>query len=832
MSSVNALINKFGGSSKGSTGKPNEACTTTVTSTNNSNVKQSKSNPLIGQPKTQANHVAKSVIPSPPITPSKTTTTEANLSPTATPQTPHVSRSPTKPPLIQVTPVSPHQPHKLKISLNKDQYKSIRRDACRDEKGIHHTISFLGKTQAGKSTLLKEMMKFASFENDEFPKIACGRQQSPTSSGVTYFRIPTNMTDEIATLGFVDYEGENGNLLPLECSELLHYDTALIDERQRIAKHDLRRVAYTTSNVLVYITDSTLSNRVERFDCIREFASAAMEDISNAERPALIIVDNKFNVNMFSSETIANNEDADRHYYTIEEITTLFDCHESTESFFSNNDPERTMLNYFHDVKVVTLPMKNISIFLDEHETVEFNSNKLYQQQVNVLWTTIQELAKSKHEDRIKLGTNYNEFVWINLLKLLVDEFYHHVSNDDEVLQMRPIDMSMKFLRLLMGDTDASTSLTFQLMESIMDRMKVSTQVIDYLLQAKYRNQVDSCVKPLPENVRHRSWLSNLLQTKEGRIDWLDAYCYGMYGELRQKWFASLLIDVGISIIIQCIKDFIAFVEEDCIDSTLYMNNEIRDTKMWHQLRITLEGIYDRMQDMAPCSGCWQDKASSDPLCCPIYCDHNKVAHHSNKHMSDSRVLLKRPTTLGYIINSAFRWFAWQPRGDVTIQEGEWTGSFQATPAISKAEYVSKLHGYYNRILSDLDTSADMNQRYARLRRWRMTLVRHTASLGQVGYLPMPTSNVCWGCHEYYDSASHCTELRKVPLVCEHNLCHQCVELLTTELAEDLHKFDTIEVEKMKYAQCKDSCPFCGTVGQSIVVSDGGIFAFSVSALR
>ena len=167
------------------------------------------------------------------------------------------------------------------LKLREDAFCKVR-DSCVDyfnEIGeeVARSVSFLGSTQAGKSTIINSLLGStkANVASDTMTSTTCGIQAYPTKfpvGGVT----------------LIDVEGEDGTTP----KEDLGSGMTTAARRVAVANH-FPRLSYTISDVVVFISRESFANAslVRR---TLELATQATRGVEHAEKPHLVIISNMY----------------------------------------------------------------------------------------------------------------------------------------------------------------------------------------------------------------------------------------------------------------------------------------------------------------------------------------------------------------------------------------------------------------------------------------------------------------------------------------------------------------------------------------------------------
>ncbi|KAG2370867.1 hypothetical protein C9374_013778 [Naegleria lovaniensis] len=259
-------------------------------------------------------------------------------------------------------------------------------------------ISFMGDTHSGKSMLIKEVIYSESKlgKNNPVPKEAdeSSSSHSPTSANVTGFACK-NRTN-LETMLLLDMEGSNGGeKLPEEEANQPKFNNVeeleeFMKRRRLSAKEHLSRLAYTCSDVFVYVAALDIANNAAKqhlLECVAEEAPKGVRDILE---PSLCLVFNKCR----------------QVYDSVED---------STRIFFENHDPQRTLLKFYKKVTVVTIPDKYASpTYFEKSQTkgIRMSGEKLFKKQVVTFTSTILDMLFEQKQRKKEHGAllKFNSF--------------------------------------------------------------------------------------------------------------------------------------------------------------------------------------------------------------------------------------------------------------------------------------------------------------------------------------------------------------------------------------------------------------------------------------
>lgn len=752
-----------------------------------------------------------SAAPPPPRSPVAADTPTKNTS-SAAPRTPatkspaRAAPTPTRAP-IQYPPLVEFglRNKQFFLKLNENKWNQLRDEANEDPTSFNSSVAFLGKTQNGKSFLIREIAKSRGGAA-LIPNIATGVMQAhPTSSGISPFRF---VDESNHTTYYLDYEGEEGGLMPLdESSNVTQMDEVLQKARRDITRTDLRRFAYVTSNVIVYITSSPLSNVQTSCYDILDFASEAVNAIGSAERPSLLII--------FNKQFLSGDEDNPVYEDEIEE---KLNYQKFTEEFFNIHDPERTLLNYFHEVIALVVPAGNTIInYIDEsNEVKQMISTNLMKQQIGQSIHLLDMLIENKWHERLQRGNLYNEATWLILLQIVLQRFYSHPKSDAHELTICPIRMSSIFAESLISDKNS---------KYIHEGMRILQEVSDsYFRQclalspmiSRYSHQKESIVKDLdyglPEvTLKFNSNVESVIlsPTLERIRRYQENFRYSLYA---------------------LIVASIHYSADACSDGAILRSDAYTRIDLWPQIVRVMTNLSELWEKYyRPCLGVLE---SSDNYHSPICCDQVVYNHSQAKHQSDIRMnVRKSKSVVSKVTRTIRRYLLGQSETEVlkdtTIryEDAVWsmTTNENTLPPISMQLY-PEMERFYNKIMHQIQC----NRAYA-----SDILLSYHALITREIYSNYPISCTAYLCHHSDDIKACLMCLRsnkhkeKVTLSCHHHLCKECYEHLHNPALLDLAFSPLANVkisEEHNLADCYEKCPFCrNSFGARVVSSLGDV---------
>jgi hypothetical protein len=202
-------------------------------------------------------------------------------------------------------------------------------------------ISFLGDTGAGKSWILRSLLR--AFPHYPAPLSSPGKAANvvaSTSSDINLYADGATSSSDSPIL-FLDFEGLNGTDLPCTYTPRQHLPPedlkALVANRQHYVETVYPRLAYAFSDCIVFVTTNTMQSREAITALIASFVNAAHGSRYQSFKPALVIVYNKF-----------ANDDPD---WSEQASTIAF-----LEPASSSGGEVNKLQNYFDPVRTIKIP--------------------------------------------------------------------------------------------------------------------------------------------------------------------------------------------------------------------------------------------------------------------------------------------------------------------------------------------------------------------------------------------------------------------------------------------------------------------------------------------
>lgn len=206
--------------------------------------------------------------------------------------------------------------------------------------GKARTVSFLGKTGVGKSTLIGNMLRcIALAASAVIPTVGNAGMRS-TSAGVRLFPLRYPGDDGSRDLLLLDFEGMGAGLLApteAEAEAWASKGPEEIEKRNKIVEAQLPRLAFVVSNVIIFVTESNWRDGSGWQECL-DFAKRGckgVRDTDQDEPPLLLIVSTSPKAK--AQEKEAGGQD------------------KLTAAFLENHDPKIEREILFREVRCVSL---------------------------------------------------------------------------------------------------------------------------------------------------------------------------------------------------------------------------------------------------------------------------------------------------------------------------------------------------------------------------------------------------------------------------------------------------------------------------------------------
>jgi hypothetical protein len=172
--------------------------------------------------------------------------------------------------------------------------------------------------------------------------------------------------------------------------------------RNRSVKEHYPRLAFSLSNIIISVSELSLANNLY-YTYVKDIAEKCSNGIVDNELPSLILISNK--------QTDKN--------------LTKMSIQETTNKFFQIHDKKKTLFSLFKEIIVVILPS-----FYDE------NSEKLFDDKVDQLKTTMSQLLKNQEVERKNRGTLINYSLWCDLSEYIIQKLNENFALHIGILKL------------------------------------------------------------------------------------------------------------------------------------------------------------------------------------------------------------------------------------------------------------------------------------------------------------------------------------------------------------------------------------------------------------
>lgn len=679
------------------------------------------------------------------------------------------------------------------LCVNQDVWENSRESATRDPNVRHDVISFLGKTHAGKSTIIKALLTaFGCLRDSMLPQTA-KKGSKATTAGILLYGVP-RLGEEKCTVAFADYEGEDGGR-PAEASAGDSIDCADDDSRRRVTKIDMRRLAYISSQLIVYVCEGSMANHAEFYERIADFARRAVEDISNADKPMLMIIANKCNM-------IADLN-SDGEPVGFEEMEDYLSPTKTTAEFFDERDPDRSILNFFEGLSVIRLPLKDMNLKLSDESRVD--TSLLYDRQIRVIAQEVERLLKEKAADRELKGNIMNEFLWLSLLKQLVAKRLYRIEPDGSKT-IRNVDMCSTLLNLMSLETSRGPSIFFDALRQRQQTTRYSaTESLVFLQSKEYTRQDQSLV--------HRAYegTAALIDNHSIDIDLLTrdpSACLAFATNL-------LLRSSAFAAVFNAIRNVVEFQKHE------FSRNDILTTKreeIWTEIILpAVRDIYRSCRMFSPCCATYADpKGSYSPILCEVL-----QKNHGRDHMSDTRhILVYKKDESGVeglveqgknLVRKHWLRMDDKSRADrlkVERRDAVWPGGsgYRELASVLAFEDVEDCcRDQFNRTIDRMRSTDNTTEQDSILLASQAMLTHSAFSHDQLPNLSVDCDNHCLVCLLEFDVDT----ADAVNLMCSHVICRRCFEFLRRPVETMSPLVKEAAIEGVVYIDVCDKCPFC-----------------------
>jgi hypothetical protein len=165
-------------------------------------------------------------------------------------------------------------------------------------------------------------------------------------------------------------------------------DVRRLTRRSVVAKM-LPKLAYMICDVLLFVTTDEIHADYSVYDRCMTFATRANAFVQDTDRPALIVVHNKYNVSLNALER-------------------ELDVDISTRQFLETFDPELKIASYFSGFYVIRLPMIG-----EAYDSSMLRS--LWDQQIDTLLSVINACKNARSQHRIAMSCQLTQKLWFKV---------------------------------------------------------------------------------------------------------------------------------------------------------------------------------------------------------------------------------------------------------------------------------------------------------------------------------------------------------------------------------------------------------------------------------
>ena len=162
--------------------------------------------------------------------------------------------------------------------------------------------------------------------------------------------------------------------------------------RREVVAKMLPKLAYIICDAILFVTTDELHADYSVYDRCMTFAMRANAFVQDTDRPALVVVHNKYNVSL-------NN------------LERELDVNMSTRQFLETFDPDLSLTGYFSAVHVVRLPL--IGEAYDNSML-----RKLWDQQIDRLGSVLNTCKNNRSQHRIAMSCQLTNKLWFRVSKL------------------------------------------------------------------------------------------------------------------------------------------------------------------------------------------------------------------------------------------------------------------------------------------------------------------------------------------------------------------------------------------------------------------------------
>jgi len=169
--------------------------------------------------------------------------------------------------------------------------------------------------------------------------------------------------------------------------------------RRAVVAKMLPKLAYMICDVLLFVTTDEIHADYSVYDRCMTFAMRANAFVQDTDRPALIVVHNKYNVSLNALER-------------------ELDVDISTRQFLETFDPELKLASYFSGFYVIRLPMIG-----EAYDSPMLRG--LWDQQIETLLSVINACKNARSQHRIAMSCQLTQKLWFKFVKGVVEDIVY-----------------------------------------------------------------------------------------------------------------------------------------------------------------------------------------------------------------------------------------------------------------------------------------------------------------------------------------------------------------------------------------------------------------------
>lgn len=292
--------------------------------------------------------------------------------------------------------------HLKPLDHDREESRLLYKAGVLDSKA--YCVSLLGATHAGKSFFLNRLV---GLSGDSQLREAAPGEIAPTTMGSKSLLWPTGL-EKFPVVRLVDYEGAHGgNAAPVELEESNDStwkacagedQEALWALRRDAASRLIPRMAYLTSDVLIYITTSDPANHSTISECANIIERCVKD--ADRERPSLLFIFNKMPWSQFRAKSHA----------------------EFQELFLKQHNVDKELVpTFFHEIRALRLPVT------EEDDSEQ--RQQAFADAVDGARQAVVGLLAGREKLRKRCGTGFNNAIW----RLLYNELCGVVTTHNHV---------------------------------------------------------------------------------------------------------------------------------------------------------------------------------------------------------------------------------------------------------------------------------------------------------------------------------------------------------------------------------------------------------------